>query len=103
MIFVKMNIVPYDTLTCRTSASFNFSKILLEPQTNNLKDLYGRRPALVAKIMLFSLVEVNSFLKESSRKNLLSQFVCQTKDDMDKWKKISNHNDDDIFIAFISE
>ena len=59
--------------------------------------------ALVAKIMLFSLVEVNSFLKESSRKNLLSQFVCQPKDDRDKQKKTNNHNDDDIFIAFISE
>ena len=59
--------------------------------------------ALVAKIILFSFVEVNSFLKESSRKNLLSQFVCQPKDDRDKRKKTNNHSDDDIFIAFISE
>lgn len=59
--------------------------------------------ALVAKIILFSLVEVNSFLKESSRKKLLFQFVCQPKDDRDKRKKINNHNDDDIFIAFLSE
>lgn len=59
--------------------------------------------ALVAKVILFSFVEVNSFLKESSRKNLLSQFVCQPKDDRDKQKKTNNHNDDDIFIAFISE